>query len=503
LIDKQSNRVVLNFPVLSQAPSESLKTLVLSQCCHEHRAKIEIRSSLPCYFYGLADWLRLNDFCLPKPMYEAQFEPNEPSSAQAGAGSDSQHLSRSVNADPSPKTRPDAAATEQAEETAILQNYGVNRTVAQGLVQYRLPGTSEDRLLFETPDSALEYLQSSRKLEALTQANIAKLESTYHVAFSKNHEPVVRPLVVNPQHPNRYMDGPMLYAREPRLSELLGVEGALKSSQPSQLTDAKGHTLKYYYLEKPSAGQNTYDAGLFAGDSRGRASVMIEPDAYPFRPITAADAIANHQDLKSSIEALTAHEMAHNTESKLGLFDYRTMAPVAEKLGWTVAYDSDKNPQYWLLQGKNNDYYRLTTDGLSSNNGWIRCNADGQPLDNAGKIVENADLAPHYDNKAVRELARVRPPTDYFTEPTEELADGLMLYRLGDNGQSQLHASGDQVFNTVAQVDQSEIDLQFGKNSDGSSKMHRLPDGALADTNDAAAPNQLAPNPVQRIVSHY
>ncbi len=395
-----------------------------------------------------------------------------------------QHLSQALSTHQR-QLQQRAVASEQQEDSLVLEKYGVARTNDHGLVQYKMAGSTENKILFETTAGSTEFAQSKHRLDAITQEKINDLKSKYHVSFSLDDENAVRPWVQSKTHADRLVPGAMLKARAPRLSELMGVEAALQSSQPSQFLAVGKHPdqqigLKFYFLKTPTFGKSTYDAGLYAADEKGKPSVFFEPDLQPDRPITAADAFQKHEDVKTSIEALAAHEIAHNAEWNMGLWDPEKLKPIAEKLGWTTSTDSS----YWLLKGNSGEFFRLTNDGLSSDKGWIRCDQKGAALANDGKPVADPSAAPHLTNTEVRQRALVRPPTDYFTAPDEMLADSLMLLRVGEDGRKELIKSGSEVYNVIKDFDQAEIDLRFGKSADGNSKKVRLPNGNLVDNND-------------------
>lgn len=149
-----------------------------------------------------------------------------------------QRLSQTVNTHPrQPQQR--ALASEQQEENFVLEKYGVARTNNHGLIQYRMPGSTDNRLLFETSAGTSEFAQSKHKLEELTHEKISDLNSKYHVSFSLDGENAVRPWVQSKNNPDKLVPGAMLHARAPRLSELMGIEAALQASEPSQFIDAK------------------------------------------------------------------------------------------------------------------------------------------------------------------------------------------------------------------------------------------------------------------------
>ena len=367
--------------------------------------------------------------------------------------------------------------TPEQQDSELLNKFGVVREKDNGQVRYKLAGSTGDSTLFEVPASPQEFEQSEHKLESMVEAKEQDLKAHYHVNFSVEGENAVRPYVSDTKR------GDMVHARAPRYSELLGVEAALKSSDPGQFTDDVGKdALKFYFLKKPMFGEKTYDAAMYASDKDKKSSVFFEPDAEPGRPITATDAVNLHQDIKSSIEALASHEIAHNSEFQLGLWSLDKLKKVADDIGWTTSADN----QYWLMKGKRGEFYRLTNDGLSTDNGWVRCDSKGTANDEFGQTYADASKAPPLTKAQVRERALLRPPTDYFTSPEEMIADSLMLYRVGESGRQQLSQSGVHLYNAVKDLDQSEIDARFGKTADGQSNKVRLPDGALVDNDENA-----------------
>jgi len=383
-----------------------------------------------------------------------------------------QELSQNVNA-----TAKHSLNTVEQQDFELLNKFGVVRHNENGHVQYKLAGSTGDSTLFEAEATSGEFVQSEHRLETMTQSKIQDLKTHYHVDFSVEGENAVRPYISETKR------GAMLHARAPRYSELLGVEAALKASDPSQFTDDKNkEALKFYFLKTPTYGAKTYDAGLFASDEKQKLAVFFEPDAQPDRPITATDALNSHQDIKTSIEALAAHEIAHNSEYQMGLWSLDKLKPIAKEIGWTTTDDNS----YWLMRGARGEFYRLTNDGLSSDKGWVRCDSKGTATDDAGASYTDADKAPHLTNSEVRERALLRPPTDYFTSPDEMLADSLMLYRVGEGGRQELSKSGVNLYNAVKDFDQAEIDSRFGKTADGRSNKVRLPDGSVVDNDDRA-----------------
>jgi hypothetical protein len=160
-------------------------------------------------------------------------------------------LSQSLNQHPKQHVNAVAANPEQ-EKKDLLNKYGVERSVEDGLVRYRLPGDSGHKILFEARPGASESAQSRQKLDQLVQGKLHDIYDKFHVTFGKEGEEAVRPWVTSKTDSKKLVKGEMMHSRVPRLSELMGVEAALYSSQPSQFTNEKTHeALKFYFLKKP------------------------------------------------------------------------------------------------------------------------------------------------------------------------------------------------------------------------------------------------------------
>lgn len=381
------------------------------------------------------------------------------------------HLRQVVNC------RNSEALSQEKLKKELLEKYGVERIVEDGVARYRLPGSADGKILLEAKVGASELTQSQHRLGQMVQDKLHQLYDQYHVTFGKEGEDAVRPKVLSKSKPGQLVDGPMAHSRVPRLSELMGVEAALFSSQPSQFTDAKNHALKFYFLKEPMFGHRTNTAALYASDLKNNMAVFFEPDLQPYRPITVEDSVRRQEDLKSSFESLAVHEIAHNGERNMGTWNLDKFKPTAEKLGWTLSEDSS----YWLIKGQAGELFRRAESDSSSNKSWIRCDTKGSAVDEQGRAIASYNSAPRFSNSQVRDRSLLKPPTSYFTNPDEMLADSLMLYRVGDEGRKILLRSGPDLFNAVKDFDQAEVDLRFGKTAAGVSRKIRQLDGKLVD----------------------
>ncbi|MBU6453816.1 MAG: hypothetical protein KGS72_18695 [Cyanobacteria bacterium REEB67] len=158
----------------------------------------------------------------------------------------------------------------------------------------------------------------------------------------------------------------------------------------------------------------------------------------------------------------------------------------------------------WLIQGKDNRYYKNDADNCHSSAAWIKSDLIGDRLNARGQKVKTVAQAEHI--KSVAKWAKYPPATDYFTNPTEEVAEGLMMYRLSTDDRHRLLEKKPQLYWAVKEHDQAEINNLYGQDDNGRAKLIRGVDGFLVSnnsTNEAAVAKLegkkgLSERPIQR-----
>ncbi len=139
----------------------------------------------------------------------------------------------------------------------------------------------------------------------------------------------------------------------------------------------------------------------------------------------------------------------------------------------------------WLMQGKNGELFRYGKDHCKDTKVWVKCDKDGNPLDKNGKTVDTFKEAKQYKRTEVADAALVKPLTSYFPNPIEMYAEGLMLYRLGNDRREELLRDSPTLYKAAKAGDQVEIDQRYGLDKSGAPRYIRGADGFLK-TNDAA-----------------
>jgi hypothetical protein len=284
------------------------------------------------------------------------------------------------------------------------------------------------------------------------------LEQTYNVRIARDGERV---------------DGPTVYpieARTPTMNELIGLEAALRQSQPSN-QNPEGQPLDI-----------VFGRGRQRGDGARYGNVIfIFPDGRPERPATVEDARRLQAerglaDLPTSIQHIAMHELAHRGQETVGNDD-AAMAALAADLGFDMRVRGGLlNPREFLLHGRDGFRYEFSRD-FEGNARWFRRNTNGEYVDAGGNVVPFPQ-AEQLTNAQMRERALVRPISNYFDNPLEMLAESTYFFRANEGTRLELlHRSSDLYWVTRAH-DQREIDQIHGTKN-GTSLMIRMPDGRL------------------------
>ncbi len=172
-----------------------------------------------------------------------------------------------------------------------------------------------------------------------------------------------------------------------------------------------------------------------------------------------------------------------------------------EAKGWTalegtLEHEIEHHEQY--NQWGSSEWGGLTapayTKELNKTLGWRYDRASGSSLilDRVGNEWKNtsAGWAPFKDgradtNKAIsntqmRDQAKVRPSTNYFTYPSEMHAEGMAMFRME---RAMLLKESPAMYEIAKQLDQDLIDKKWGKQPDGKPKFIRSADGGIVEGN--------------------
>jgi hypothetical protein len=165
------------------------------------------------------------------------------------------------------------------------------------------------------------------------------------------------------------------------------------------------------------------------------------------------------------LEGTLQHELVHHEQEMnwgIGAWGGKKAPAETRQLlqdfGWT--YD-EGSQQYRLLDKKGGQWQRV--EDKEGNSKWAPI-VDGQPVPE--RAISSAEM---------REQAKVKPATDYFTYPWEAHAEAQSMFR---HNRQQLWSENKDLYKLMQQYDQREINRRFGTEN-GQPKMIRGADGDI------------------------
>lgn len=287
----------------------------------------------------------------------------------------------------------------------------------------------------------------SKTVKEMTELKKWDLEQRFGIQFAKPggdlsvHQQV-------PQKDGSTKSGQKLELREPRLSELMGIEAALEKANPSHKAEDGARPLTFYFLKDKTFYQGAGGVATFEPNINGGPAVVVEPKSLVNSPITEQERKNNDFTAHRSIASVITHELAHHTEERINP-TLKDKTETYRQIGWTPIPGkpaSAGGEQHWMLKGPNGEGYAPA--GLAKGD-WIRFDANGKRL---GKISP----------EQAANLALVKPSTKYFEGPHEMLAEGLTMLRIGDSHRSHLMNRDQSLYQTIKAADQKDIDKSYG-----------------------------------------
>lgn len=337
-----------------------------------------------------------------------------------------------------------------------------------GTVDYLLKAGGKEYLLAQSEATEEGFKKAEARIKKLATEKAAVLEKEYNVHFSREGEQVDRSWRKSAE--GTWVRGDMVTARAPRLDELMGIERALPKSYPSI---TRGDNLTFYFLKSDYWEGGGKSAYFINADKNNKPAIYFHPGIIESTVATESD---NAPVGKNSFEYLITHELAHNGQHKN---KFEVMEGNLDKLGWTKAIDRNTYATTYILKGNDGNLYRRATI-YSDGDIWLRCNKDAEPVDDNGRVVpENQAYA--LMNSSMRERALIKPATSYFTNPYEAHADGLAVFRLGEERRAKLLKESPKMYQAIKHLDDEEIARIYGRDSKGQPRYLRGPDGYLLE----------------------
>jgi hypothetical protein len=252
----------------------------------------------------------------------------------------------------------------------------------------------------------------------------------------------------------RDMFGKTQTLRPPNLTELYVLRDSLQNSEPSQTKTGKQLQIGYTVGDLPDGVLGVYTEA-------DQPSIIIGTN--------------KQQDYGSRLLTLN-HELAHSGQ-------YNSMHSdknYEDKLASASGYRNVNG--MWLIEGENpGEFYRTVSDQRLFE--YVRVNEKGEMLRADGTVTTNLEEVKILKAEDVRNLARVRPVTEYFPTPVEANAEALAYYRTSEDRRWGLMMNDPELYDATKRLDQAEIDRKYGRNSDGSSKYIRALTGELVENN--------------------
>ena len=347
--------------------------------------------------------------------------------------------------------------------------------------EYSISYDGKDKILATTDATTKGLEEADKKLTEQVLEKMKELEKTFSVTFSKAGDDVVKQWIEKADC--SWERGEMIKARNPNMIEIHGIQAALYRCQPSDITVNKTG-VKFHFLETNYYKDQPVLAYFTSADKDGNPSVFFEPGANKSKPATERDSARFKRDHLMSVEALTTHELSHNHQAKTGWYTPAEKEKLAKSIGWVPIIDKNGATDY-IMKGKSGEFFRYGKDHCKDSKVWVKCDSNGDPLDDKGEKAGSFKAAKQLKRTDVSENALVKPLTYYFPSPLEMYAEGLMMYRLGGKDREQLLKESPALHEAAKKGDQVEIDARYGSDSGGAARYIRNADGMLKENTEA------------------
>ncbi len=357
---------------------------------------------------------------------------------------------RRIDAAPDRGDRPIQMNSPELTRFARANELDVSRA-PNGQLEFSLKANGERQVLtrFDPTMRGLEGAQE--QLKKLTEGKIVELKDRFGVDIARAGDKTPPQQIVRPDGQVRF--GKPLETRDPTYRELLGLEAGLNVSEPGQRPLDGRPPLKIYIPAKDNYIKGGAASGTYVTEHEGRPAIVWEPNTLKGLPISEADALTRRPGNEhQAMQGIMTHETAHNSEINIHRIFGEDI--VNEMMGWTKRMvkgpDGQMEPQ-WALKGKNGETMTPPENTLAT------ATPKWTVRDASGKVVGRIDP------KEVAERALMRPATSYLESPSEMLAEGLTMLRLGGEQREAFMKKSPHFYDLIKSFDQAEMDNMLGK----------------------------------------
>ncbi len=320
-----------------------------------------------------------------------------------------------------------------------------------GQLEFSVKANGERQVLtrFDPTMRGLEGAQE--QIKKMTEGKMTDLKERFGVDFARAGDKTPPQQIVRPNGEVR--EGKPVETRDPTYRELLGIESALNVSEPGQRPLDGRPPVKFFFPARENYYKGAMTRGTYEEDKGGRPVVVWEPGMLKDLPTTEADAFTNPERvMHQGIQGVTVHEVAHNSE--INIHKIFGEDNVNQLMGWVKTMVKGPGGQLfpeWSVKGKNGETISPARDTLTARDPkWTVRDQNGKII---GKISPIEAM----------ERALMRPATGYLESPSEMLAEGLTMYRLGGQHREAFMKSSPHFFKLIQDFDQAEMDRLTGE----------------------------------------
>ncbi len=328
-------------------------------------------------------------------------------------------------------------------EVWLIQNgitFDTTTENGKSTTKYYIEDESNRR--YELLSSDRPTTEAQTVIQEWRDAKVEELEKTYHIQISRDG------MQATPAWKKEPVD-----TRTPNPLEIVALERALSRGAPSTNFSHDGKPVNIAFPKF----RTTFVSGYYEHDAPSGPQIIVEPA---------------QRDVET-LQIVGIHEFAHHGYYNMQEWSDEKQKKTMQELGW------QEGEKGWLLQGRDGHSYL----GDRDRNKYFRVNEKGEYLDAANNVTSDVDKAVGFDPPEMRELALKHPPTAYFLNEREAIAESLTLLRTSEIWRARLHQNDPSQYDAVKKFDQAEIDAAYGLNEDGTSKLIRNPDGLLRENN--------------------
>ncbi|MCW5823647.1 MAG: hypothetical protein KIT34_12650 [Cyanobacteria bacterium TGS_CYA1] len=357
---------------------------------------------------------------------------------------------RRTDAAPDRGDRPIQMNSPELTRFARANELDVSRA-PNGQLEFSVKANGERRVLMQFDPTMRGLEGAQEQLKKMTDGKIAEIKDRFGVDIARAGEKTPPQQIV--QRDGQVRFGKPLETRDPTYRELLGMESGLSVSEPGQRPLNGRPPIKVYIPASDSFIKGGAAAGTYLPNHRGRPAIVWEPNTLKGLPVFEADAnLCREGNEHQAMQGIMTHETAHNSEMNIHkIFGENT---VNQMMGWSkqmVKGPDGRMEAVWAVKGKNGETMTPPENTLATSTPkWTVRDAKGKVI---GEI----------DPKEVAERALMRPATTYIESPSEMLAEGLTMLRLGGEQREAFMNKSPHFYDLIKSFDQAEMDRLVGK----------------------------------------